>query len=132
MSMKKIAIAAAILVLFVIVLFMFPSVNQSVGAEQSSFAGYGKHSMTLPDAIGLTKVYRFTNASDVVLSHYLGKGAFEKVLAQPGCVGLRVYYGKNKDGSPVYVIVGVDKTGNDIVSSAFSLLTKICPPYCGE
>ena len=46
-------------------------------------------------------------------------GAFHKdqvlsMLGQPGCVGLRIHYGRNADGSPALVLTGIDATDSDL------------------
>ena len=40
---------------------------------------------------------------------------FDQILAQPGCVGMRFYYGLNEDGIKTLVYVGIDADGKDIV-----------------
>ena len=130
MSYKKVFIAASILVISMIGLFIYPSINQPISAEQSKFSGHENHLITLTEAASITKAFRITTKSDEVLAHYFGSDALEKALAQPGCVGLRIYYGKHQDGSPALVIVGVDKKGNDITSGTLLQRTIPCPPDC--
>jgi hypothetical protein len=130
MSYKKIFIAASILIVSAIALFIYPSINQPISAEQSKFSGHENHLITLTEAVGLTKAFQITTSSNEVLAHYFGSDALEKALAQPGCVGLRMYYGKHQDGSPALVIVGVDKKGKDITSGTLLQRSLPCPPEC--
>jgi ABC-type dipeptide/oligopeptide/nickel transport system permease subunit len=67
-----------------------------------------------------------------MLAHYIGKDVVEKTMKQPGCVGVRTYYGKRADGKFGFVIVGVDKHGRDMVSNLIAGPTIICPPFCGN
>jgi hypothetical protein len=45
----------------------------------------------------------------------LGRNIIDQILAQPGCVGMRFYYGMNEVGQKTLVYVGVDADGKDIV-----------------
>ena len=45
-----------------------------------------------------------------------GRAAFDKVLAIPQCVGVRVYFGMNDDMKMNIVIVGVDAENKDILT----------------
>jgi hypothetical protein len=47
--------------------------------------------------------------------YHLGRNIIDQILAQPGCVGMRFYYGLNEDGMKTLVYVGVDASGKDIV-----------------
>jgi hypothetical protein len=87
------------------------------------------HRITLTEAAALTKRHReakvFTEKS----------GAFHKdqvlrLLAQPGCVGLRIHYGRNADGTPALVLTGIDVSDSDLTGD---ILEKHfpCPPVCG-
>jgi hypothetical protein len=127
MSIKKIVVTIAILSIFAIALFIYPSMNQSVRAEQVNFAGYKNQSISFQEAKGLIKTYERIAASDAVIAQYFGKDIVDKILAQPGCVGVRMYYGK-----PGVIIIGVDKYGKEIVTGVLAMPITICPPYCGE
>lgn len=45
-----------------------------------------------------------------------GRTVLEKVLAQKGCVGIRFYFAKDKEGKQTLIFIGVDKNGNDMTS----------------
>ena len=104
MSLKKIVVTISILSIIVIALFIYPSMNQSVRAEQIKYSGHEKQVMTLQDATTLTKVYRFNTESTAILIQYFGKEVVEKALALPGSVKVHVYYGKNQDGKSGFLI----------------------------
>jgi hypothetical protein len=122
MSLKKIVFGIS-----TIVLFIYPSMNQSVRAEEIKFTDRSSHLMTLQDAVNLTKIYRINVESNAMLVSYFGKDAVGKALAQPGCVKVHVYYGKNKDGKAMFIIYGVDRSGNETIAS---LVPTPCPK-CG-
>ncbi len=52
--------------------------------------------------------------------YHLGRNIIEKILAQPGCVGLRFYYGFNEEGQKTLVYTGMDASGHPLVK-----LTKV-------
>jgi hypothetical protein len=132
MSIKKIVVTIAILSIFAIALIIYPSMNQSVRAEQVNSAGYKNQSISFQEAKGLLKTYERIAASDAVIAQYFGKDIVDKILAQPGCVGVRMYYGKHANGKPGVIFVGVDKNGKNIISNVLAGPVIICPPYCGE
>ena len=47
--------------------------------------------------------------------YHLGRNIIEKILAQPGCAGIRFYYGLNEEGQKTLVYVGMDADGKDLV-----------------
>jgi len=57
--------------------------------------------------------------------YHLGRNIIDQILAQPGCVGMRFYYGLNEAGVKTLVYVGVDADGKDLVKRA--VITS-----CGE
>ena len=130
MSSKTIVSAIMIFTVAMLSLFIFPSTNQSITAEQSLYSGNEDHSITLREGAGLTKAYRMTVSSNDVIAHYFGKNALKNAMDQPGCVGVRLYYGKHEDGSPAIVVVGVDNKGNDMTSGLICQRTSVCPPWC--
>ena len=88
------------------------------------------HRISLHDGAALTKRYRDAKVSDVKA------GAFHKdqvveLLNQPGCVGLRAYYGRNTDGSPALVLTGIDANDSDLTGGVILELQYPCPPFCG-
>jgi hypothetical protein len=132
MSSKKIVVTISILSIFAIALFIYPSMNQSVRAEQVNSAGYKNQIISIQEAKGLLKTYDRITASDAVIAQYFGKDIVDKILAQPGCIRVRMYYGKHTNGKPGMIIMGVDKSGKDMVTGVLAMPVIICPPYCGD
>ena len=62
----------------------------------------------------MVKSYQEANPTDVK-SYMIGREIIEKILAQPGCVGLKFYNAFNEEGQKTLVYVGVDTNGNSIV-----------------
>jgi hypothetical protein len=52
------------------------------------------------------------------------------VLAQPGCSGLRFYFGTKSDGSFALVLVGMDERERDMTDGAIVENYFPCPPFC--
>lgn len=59
--------------------------------------------------------YRSKNPTDDV-SYYVGRNILEQILAQPGCVGIKFYNAYNETGQKVFVYVGVNAEGNDMLN----------------
>jgi hypothetical protein len=55
----------------------------------------------------------------------------DALLAQPGCAGLRYYYGRNAGGQDTLILIGVDQDGNDQVQGIVMEECFLCPPVCG-
>jgi hypothetical protein len=88
------------------------------------------HRITLEEAAAHTKRHRDAKV------HAVNAGAFHKdqvleLLNQPGCVGLRIYHGRDKDGSPTFVLAAMDKADNDLTSGILLEWLYPCPPVCG-
>ena len=47
--------------------------------------------------------------------YVLGRNIIDQILAQPGCMGMRFYYGLNEEGQKTLVYVGVDADGKDLL-----------------
>jgi len=54
----------------------------------------------------------------------------DRLLAQPGCVGIRIYYGMHADGRPALVLVGVDEHGEELIQGVVMEQHYPCPPFC--
>jgi hypothetical protein len=59
------------------------------------------------------------------------KEVIESILKQPGCEGIRFYYGGNADGSPAIVLVGIDASLTDMTDGELVDDHVPCPPFCG-
>lgn len=87
------------------------------------------HHITLAEAAALTRRHRdaklFTEKSGA-----FHKDQVLKLLDQKGCVGLRIHYGRNPDGSPALILTGMDANDADLTGD---ILEKHfpCPPMCG-
>ena len=60
------------------------------------------------------KGYEQANPTGIA-GYALGRNIIEKILAQPGCVGMRFHYGLNDEGQKTLVYYGMDANGNDLM-----------------
>ncbi|MGD1043779.1 MAG: hypothetical protein ABR936_00475 [Bacteroidota bacterium] len=118
MSTKRIVTIASVLTVSLIMLFIYPSTDNSINAGQARYT---------QNATTLTNAHQITISSTDVLVHYFGKDVVEKTMKQPGCVSVRMYYGKNANGKAGFVIVGVDKNGRDMVPTVIAGPIDQCP-----
>ncbi|GAB3262961.1 hypothetical protein GCM10027347_29140 [Larkinella harenae] len=93
--------------------------------------------------------------SDTVRSEFFGSDNLQRILSQPGCVGIRVYHAKRREkvnGTehlvPRVVLVGVDENGEEILELAVPAEIgmkdmaagqdgqladgPLCPPECNK
>jgi hypothetical protein len=98
--------------------------------QQTSFPGAEKHEITLADAVKYVQNFRKTTPTPEIKGGTFDRAAIDKILAQSGCASLRIYYGKDENGKPNLVLVGIDKDGKDMTKSAIMERQAPCPPYC--
>ena len=46
-------------------------------------------------------------------AHFFGRQIIEKILAQPGCMGIRIYYAIDDKGKKQLILVGADEKGGN-------------------
>lgn len=103
-----------------------------------SFDGKEEHRISLQEARTITKRYREKPENKgKPRAHYVGRGVLDEILAQPGCVGLRIYHANKRELDPnqggsdaTLVIVGVTADERDMVNGVIAERTWVCPPYC--
>ncbi len=107
------------------------------------------HSIPLQQAIQMTTLYRqqkaailaapFQGQEILPISEKFDAEAFTNVLNQPGCTGLRIYYGMSVDQKIHAIIVGVNERDEDMIQTdgidgQADLIIEEgfrCPPICG-
>jgi len=90
------------------------------------------HSITLDAAVAMREQHRksaSTGTRTPTLAFH--REAYERILKQPGCVGIRAYPVARKDGSQSGVLVGVDEKGADMLGELAEDSID-CPPICDE
>lgn len=108
------------------------------------------HFISLAEAKEMTARYR-DEKENILAPEYQGKDilltcetfnreAFDALLAEEGCAGIRIYFGMTPEKQVRVIAVAVDADNNDILPSASAGATlnggKIveagqpCPPWC--
>ncbi len=100
-------------------------------AISGPYSGNEDHAIFLEEAAKMTSSYRAENPEGPY-AWYFGKKAIEKILAQEGCVGIRIYGGVNETGHISPVIVGVLSSGANLAKGELAERAPPCPPECGE
>jgi hypothetical protein len=96
----------------------------------------GDHRITVADAAAMTAAFRARSPGGVH-GWMFDRSAFDALLAQPGCMGIRIYRGMRGDGAEQVVMVGTDSSGNDMVPASVDQPGEVmevswpCPPVCG-
>ncbi len=107
------------------------------------------HFISLAEAITMTTLYRgnretilnslYQGQAILPLSETFDRAAFDAVLSQPDCSGLRIYYGMDADYKVHAVIVGVNAADEDILPGTATQLAEEeliiekgirCPELC--
>jgi len=92
------------------------------------------HKISLDDAVRLVTARREADAGkpDAERPFAFHRLGLDPVLAQAGCVGIRAYPAQHDDGSHTWVLVGVDKDGNDMTAGQLLQDPLLCPPWCSD
>jgi hypothetical protein len=102
------------------------------------------HQISMKEAIALTQRWRDTQPTGSIKGARFDRIAFDNLLAQPGCAGIRIYLGLHTpDEVPpgtslwTYVMIGTDAEGNDMIpvklddsDTGPKQLPLGCPPFC--
>jgi hypothetical protein len=96
--------------------------------------GRRNHELTHKQARAMREAYikRHQGKSGELRSGVYGRGIFEKILKQKGCVGIRFYPGLDEKGNVTVLFVGVDAEGNDILRGLIGDSPWNCPPFCSS
>lgn len=89
------------------------------------------HKVTLEQAAALTRGYRDNAPKGSQLGCLFPREVFDRLLAQPGAAGIRIYWGRSEMRERETVLVAVDAESNDMTGGELFDLGYPCPPYCG-
>jgi hypothetical protein len=127
---KFLTLVAVAAVSSVVTLFLVLGTN-SLGARPQQYTGQENHVITLDQAAKYIQNFKNSPKVPMIKGAYFGRSIFDKILAQPGCVGIRYYYAQKDDGTPTLVLVGIDGGGNDLTGGPVGEESIPCPPFCG-
>jgi hypothetical protein len=89
------------------------------------------HSISLQEAETMTKRFRDNQSSTTYIkSELFGADAIKDIFSQADCVGVRIYYGMDKQDVPKLIIVGVNQSGDDLYNGLLVEKGLTCPPDC--
>jgi hypothetical protein len=103
------------------------------------------HSISLDEAAKLTRNFRESEKRDSAIGTFFKSSvkdeplkagfyhreAFDDLLKQEGCAGIRIYFAQKDDGEFTTVLVGVDAQGNDM-TAMLKDTGMDCPPACSD
>lgn len=98
--------------------------------DQQLYTGHEDHSIGLADATRYVSSYWKKMQPGSILCEYFGKDAIQSMINQDGCVGMRIYNALKDDGTPTFVLVGVNGAGQDMTGGLLEDLGWPCPPFC--
>jgi len=93
------------------------------------FTGKEGSAITTTEASDMTEAYRDANPG-ALKGHFIGKDILNDILAQSGCMGIRIYYGL-EEGNKKLVLVGADSSENDQMTGIIADRFEDCPSKCG-
>lgn len=90
------------------------------------------HRISKERITGLVKAFQSQARPDELHASMYHRSAFEYVLDQLGCAGIRIYLAQHDDGHYCMVMVGVDAAGADLTGkdARYAQNSHDCPPYC--
>ena len=119
-------VSAALLIAFYLVSF------QSSLADKSLYTGKERHEVSREAAAKMTSSFQSAMSDKEIMAGYFGRSIYDKILAQKNCAGIRIYNARLGNGSPTFVVVGVDAEGKDIVDGVIGEDAFPCPPWCAQ
>lgn len=87
------------------------------------------HQITLAEAVTRTSRWQAANPN-AITAVWFAREAIDRILAQPGCDGLRLYNAQQADGSWTMVLVGTAGREVDLASGELAEEGLPCPPNC--
>ena len=96
------------------------------------FNGKEDHEIPFATAQGLIRAWRSRARTGQHHGGFFGRDVLEKILAQPGCVGVRFYHATHEKGHDTLVLLGVSADGKDLASGTIAEEARPCPPYCDD
>ena len=97
-----------------------------------SFNGNEGTIISLADASDLTADYRATISPGDTIAQFVGRNKLLDILNQTDCMGVRIYYGIDKNGEKRLVLVGADGNENDLFKGIIVDNLIKCPTNCSS
>ena len=130
--MKKLLLGGGVIALvFCTIAYFTVGKASATDSKQQQFIGAEKHEITLSEGLELVANFRKNPQAPKSQGTSFNRGAFEKILAQPGCEKIKMYWAKEQNGRFTVVLVGVDAAGEDMTKGSIMERSADCPPWCG-
>jgi hypothetical protein len=109
-----------------------PPPPQGAAMPAGAFNPDQNHLIPRTEAAQLVGGFRRAAAPGSHLSTAFNRSAFEKLLGQEDCAGIRIYRATHEDGTQTLVMVGVNASGADLAGAdhLFAQAGQNCPPVC--
>ncbi len=88
------------------------------------------HGISLDQAKQLVQNHQRNTPAGGERCGYFDRAAFDEILAQPGCAGIRFYHARDASGKATLVFVGVTGEQVDMLDGPIIENHQPCPPYC--
>jgi hypothetical protein len=95
-----------------------------------AFNGTEGDSITLTVGAEMTARFR-ANYPSHLKARFFGRDLLLQILAQEGCMGIRMYFAQSSNNTMELVIVGADAGENDMLD-LIGDLSEPCPNRCGS
>lgn len=95
-----------------------------------AFTGNEAEEFPLETAAEWTRNYQATINQGDTVSHFFGRDIIERILAQEGCMGIRVYYALDDNDNKQMIMVGANADENDLYEGIIAEVSSPCPPFC--
>ncbi|TGE16448.1 hypothetical protein [Hymenobacter elongatus] len=102
-------------------------VSTKIGEQKLLPVLKGGALIPVEQAADMTRTYRKLHPQGVWAGYFSAK-VYRNLLAQPGCIGLRVYKGLKEGNEECFVMVGVNQAGADITEGEVYDMALPCPP----
>lgn len=87
------------------------------------------YQIPISEAKVLTKRYRDTEGAEAIRAFKFERAAITELFAQDNVEGIRIYLGKEPDGSLQAIMVATNNEGNDITAVVVNHCMR-CPTIC--
>jgi hypothetical protein len=79
--------------------------------EKVLHAGVGEH---IGYELGAKMVKDYCDKFQESGAQFVGRNIIEQILAQPGCIGIKIFKALNESGEKTYVLTGVNQEGHEM------------------
>lgn len=107
-------------------------INYLQKTKLMAFNGDEGSIVTLNEAAGWTANYRETITPGEIIGQFVGREKLLDILNQPGCKGIRIYYGIGDDDLKNLILVGATADEDDMIEGIIVERLYACPPICSK